>query len=336
MAVRLGFIGMGLIARMHWEHLAKRDDVSIVAFCDIDESRLHPPALEYGAMAFTDYREMLEKAELDAVYICVPPYVDGPLEIDCLEAGRHIFVEKPVALDLETTAKVQAAIDKSGLICSVGYHWRYMGATDLAREMMAGEETGLLVGHWVGGVPGAFWWPQLKLSGGQMTEQCTHILDLARTFGGEVVQVSATGSKGINARIVKDHDIWDTQTACLTFNSGVNATIYTSNIAHHCPGCGLKIYTPESSFEITEVPWSSQLTVRRKGQRMVYTGQDRGWIEPRHVEDNVFIEAVKSGDASNIRCDYADAVRTLAVNIAINKATVTGRTIDMSAAQGTG
>lgn len=330
MRTRLGFIGLGLIARMHWEYLATRDDVALTGFCDIDDARLRPAAKEQGAQAFLHHKDMLAGIELDAVYICVPPYVDGPLELDCLKAGLPIFVEKPVAIDMATARKVEAEIRSRDAICAVGYHWRYMKATELAHEMMGDEEIAFLHGRWVGSMPGPFWWPQRTLSGGQMHEQGTHIVDLSRHFCGEVAHVSAAGARTIMHKRVKDHDIWDSQSASLTFESGVVAAIQTSHIAAHAPDVGLSVYTPESCFEIGEAPWSSRLTVRRQGEELRFHGPERGWREPRFEADDAFIHAVQTGDRSRIRSDYSDAVKTLAVTLAINQACETRQVVEIA------
>ena len=324
---RVGFIGLGLIARMHWEYLATRDDVELAAFCDIDESRLHPPAKQYGAKAYIDYREMIAETELDAVYICVPPYVDGPLELDCLDAGLPIFVEKPVAVDLATARRVEAEIRSRDAICSVGYQWRYMAATDLAREMLGDEELGFMQGRWVGGMPGVFWWPELELSGGQMHEQCTHVIDLARCFGGEITTVAAAGAKTIMHKRAEKHDVWDSQAAVLTFANGIVASMHTTHLAAAASSVGLNVYTPESCFEIGEVPLNCRLTVRRKGQVMHFDGRQYGWREPRYDQNDAFIHAVRTGDRSKIRCDYSEAIETLAVTLAINRACETGEVV---------
>jgi len=105
MKTRLGMIGMGGIGRFHADYLVTHPDVELTAVCDIDQARLDDAARKYGARPFKDYRDMLGKTSLDAMYICVPPYVDGPLEIDCLVAGLPIFVEKPIALDMPTARK---------------------------------------------------------------------------------------------------------------------------------------------------------------------------------------------------------------------------------------
>lgn len=327
MKTRLGMIGMGGSGRFHADYLVTHPDVELTAVCDIDEGRLEETARKYHSRPFKDYRDMLGATSLEAVYVCVPPYVDGPIEIDCLAAGLHIFVEKPVALDMATARRIERKVEESGRIAAVGYHWRYMGATDLANEMLGDEPIAFLQGQWVGAMPTVFWWRQMGLSGGQFTEQCTHIVDLARYFGGEVTHVSAGGAKGLMCKRVADHDIWDSQAAVLFFASGLIAAIHTSHLGAWAASVGLKVYTPDSCFEINEMPWNSRLTVHRKGEITQFIGPDRGWREPRFVEDDAFIHAVRTADRSRIRCDFADAVSTLAVNLAITRACETRQTV---------
>jgi predicted dehydrogenase len=327
MKARLGMIGMGGIGRFHADYLVTHPEAELAAVCDIDQAKLDDAARRYGSRPFKDYREMIAEARLDAVYVCVPPYVDGPLEIDCLAAGLHIFVEKPVALDMGTARRVEQKVKESGHIAAVGYHWRYMAATDLANEMLSDEPIGFLHGQWIGGMPTVFWWRQMAMSGGQSTEQCTHIIDLARYFGGEVTQVSASGTRGLMCKRVADHDIWDSQAAVLQFATGLIAAIETSHLGAWATCVGLKVYTPDSCFEINEMPWNSKLTVQRKGEVTQFIGTDRGWREPRFVEDDAFIHAVRTGDRSRIRCDFSEAVSTLAVNLAISRACETGQIV---------
>ncbi|MGC8842411.1 MAG: Gfo/Idh/MocA family protein, partial [bacterium] len=99
--LRVGIIGVGGIAQAHMQGYAKlKDKVDLVAFCDTIPERAEKGAKEYGsrnAKVFTDYREMLEMKDLDAVDICTPNKFHAPQAIDALKAGKHVFCEKPMA-----------------------------------------------------------------------------------------------------------------------------------------------------------------------------------------------------------------------------------------------
>src|SRR5690348_13080218 len=107
-AVTLGFVGTGGIAQAHLEALAKLEGVRIGAVCDVVEERARAVADRFGSAVYTDYVPMLERERLDGLYVCLAPFAhrprpDGtpPPEILAAERGVHLFVEKPVCLDLE-------------------------------------------------------------------------------------------------------------------------------------------------------------------------------------------------------------------------------------------
>ena len=81
---------------MHYPSLDELDTASLVAITDIDETRLLSTANRYNVSGrYTNHRDMLDKEQLDAVYVVMPPQLLHDIVIDCLEAGKHVFVEKP-------------------------------------------------------------------------------------------------------------------------------------------------------------------------------------------------------------------------------------------------
>ena len=71
------------------------NEVKVVAMCDLVEQRAQEAAKEWNAQVFTDYRAMLNELELDAVYVCIPPFAHEDQEILAAEKGMALFVEKP-------------------------------------------------------------------------------------------------------------------------------------------------------------------------------------------------------------------------------------------------
>src|SRR6266511_6159028 len=130
--VTLGFVGTGGIAQHHLGELAKQEGVRIGAVCDVIEERARATAERHGGAVYSDYAQMLEREKLDALYMCVPPAAHGkgpggapPAEILAAERGVHLFVEKPVCLDLETGVQIRDAIARAGILSCVGYGARY-------------------------------------------------------------------------------------------------------------------------------------------------------------------------------------------------------------------
>ena len=158
--VKIGFVGTGGIANHHLGNLSQIEGVQIAALCDVVEERAKATAGKFGGEAYTDYREMIEKKDLDGMYVCIPPFAHADAEILAVEKGFHLFVEKPVVLELETGIKISEAVKKAGVISSVGYGSRYSNAADAARKFLSTRTIGMVACERWGGVPGGaeHWW----------------------------------------------------------------------------------------------------------------------------------------------------------------------------------
>lgn len=306
-SVRVGFIGCGSIANLHMNNLNQIEGVELVAFCDIDESRAKATAERFKGNAYTDHKTMLEKERLDAVYICIPPHAHTDQEILSSQAGVAIFVEKPVARTLDKALEILESIRKSGVINSVGYHFRYLDGTDLVKERLNGKTIGMVMGYWMGGFPGVYWWRRLEMSGGQIVEQTTHIFDLARYIVGDILRVSAvTALRTLHN--VPDLNIPDVGIVNVWFENGSIGCIANTCMLRMGYMTGLHIITPSL---ITEISGSSVKFIEPNR-----TEEVRHQRNGHFYESIVFMEAVKTKNQSLIRSDYEDSVKTLAVTLA--------------------
>ena len=99
---RVAIIGCGLIGDYHLHQLLTFEDIEIVGFCDIIYERAEAfVKLSGRGAAFANFIEMYDQIKPDMVFICVPPYCHGDIEFETIKRGIHMFVEKPVSLDLE-------------------------------------------------------------------------------------------------------------------------------------------------------------------------------------------------------------------------------------------
>jgi predicted dehydrogenase len=319
MAVKVGFIGCGGMANAHFRSLSQLDNVERVAFCDVNLDRAKQSVEQYGGAPYSDYREMLDAEKPDAVYIVVPPGFHDDIEIEAAQRKIPFFIEKPIALSNETTAKVLAAVRENDVVTSVGYHWRYQGGTDRAREILEGKTIGMALGYWMGGFPGVSWWRRMDQSGGQFVEQTTHIIDLARYLVGDVKRVYAAAALR-DMQDVENMTVPDVGTATLEFENGAVGTINNT--------CMLGVGGPVSLHIVGRDLWlevGGRVKVRDKdGERV--EGEE---VNPTVREDKAFIKAVETGDRSEIRSDYADGAKTLAVSLAINESFQNHRPVDL-------
>ncbi len=190
--LRVALIGPGFIAQRHLEVLSSEPGAELVGISSRSLARAETAARRFGGRPYDDVGRMLDAERPDAVWVCVTPDAHGALELELIERGVHLFVEKPLAADAGTPERISAAVDDAGLIAGVAYHWRAMDTLSELEDVIAGRPVKLLNGHWHDNLPGVAWWRDLATSGGQMVEQATHLVDLSRRLLGEATVVAAT------------------------------------------------------------------------------------------------------------------------------------------------
>lgn len=319
MAVRIGFIGTGNIAQFHLQRLQQIEEAEIVALCDLDLERAEAARKKFGGTIYADYHEMLEREKLDALYICIPPFAHLDQELEAIKRGIHLYVEKPVILDVELGKRIEKAIQQQGVIAACGYQWRYFDTVDRLKSLAEQEPIGLVVGHWFGGVPQAPWWRSRYQSGGQLVEQTTHIVDLARYLLGDVTEVGAYGFRGL-IRDIPGYNVDDASVAILKFKSGAIGAISSSCLLTSGGGtAGLTLLGRDLRIDCE----FGKLRIQRSRQVQEFTPQ----VDPHLRASQVFVKAVATGDPTGIRSTYADGLKTAQVTLAANHAMQTGQIV---------
>ncbi|MEA2573219.1 MAG: hypothetical protein QOH93_517 [Chloroflexia bacterium] len=313
--VRVGFIGAGGIAGRHVGVLQQFQDVRIVAVSDPAEGRAGETASRVGATSYADYRQMLDREKLDALYICVPPFAHGEPELAAAERNLPFFVEKPLATSRAVADRIWQAVQERGLVTAVGYHWRYLTTTEQAQELLKTNPARLALGYWLDKTPPPYWWQKEELSGGQMLEQTTHIFDIARVLVGEVDEVYAVGSRSQRAAF-PDLDVCDVSAATLKFSSGAVGNMASTCLLNWPHRIGLHLFSDSMVIELSE------------HDLMIDVGQGRPISYPQSdpfvLEDRDFIDAVQ-GKANNIRCPFSEALKTHHVTTAAASSVSEGR-----------
>lgn len=142
--IKIGIIGAGDRAQIHYSSLAEMSDVEIAAICDLNEERLNLTAERYGIRGkFTDYKQMLEKMNLDAVYVIMQAYYLDPIVTFCLEQGKNIFIEKPPGINAEQTRKWADLASKKNCKTMVGFQRRFHPISVKAKSIV--EERGRIL-----------------------------------------------------------------------------------------------------------------------------------------------------------------------------------------------
>jgi predicted dehydrogenase len=317
---KITIVGTGGISRAHIEPLSKIADVELAGFCDIVVDKAKEAAKPFDASFYENAADMYDAIQPDAVYICLPPFAHGEAEIKAAERGIPFFVEKPVSNSLETIRKICSAVSKAGILTNVGYMNRHRRGAHRAKELLAQDQPVLALGNWIGG-PGGGWWGQKHLSGGQLVEQTTHIVDLTRFLLGEAKEVYARATKGFVTGI-ENYTNDDASLVSIQFENGAIANITSCCAVSVGGGVGLTIHAQKTHLVFSD--WAMHLRIQREG---VDSEEIPGEGNIFEIEDKRFINAVRTGDTSKIYSSYLDGAKSAQITIAGNESMKTGQPV---------
>ena len=317
--VRVGFVGAGWIASRHIGNCLGFADVDVVAVTDPVRERAQEQAVRCGAAVYTDHEAMLDKEQLDALYICVPLFAHGPVELAAVDRRLPFFVEKPLATTVATAQTIADGVAANNLITAVGYHWRYLETTEAVQELLSKNPARLALGYWLDFTPPPAWWSRQAQSGGQMVEQTTHLFDLARVMLADVTEIYAAGAR-LDRPAHPDADVWDVSVATLHFASGALGTMASTCLLNWPHRIGLHLFCEGMAIELSEF------------ELMVDVGQGRpvrrAEGDPFIREDRTFIDAVQ-GKTNQIRAPYHEALTSFQLTLAANQSVQEGRPLDL-------
>jgi predicted dehydrogenase len=142
-AIRTAIVGCGRISDLHELGYRGRDDARIIAVCDTKRSRAREKAGAWGVeKVYTDYGELLADPEIDLVELLVPHYLHAGMTVSACEAGKHISVQKPMALTAAEAGRMVAASEKAGVVLRVYENFRFYPPHVRAKEMIDAGEIG--------------------------------------------------------------------------------------------------------------------------------------------------------------------------------------------------
>jgi predicted dehydrogenase len=319
MALRLGFIGTGGIANRHLEEAQRNPDIEMVGYCDTALERAQAAADRFGGAVYQDFRDLYDQEKPDAVVICTPPFAHGEIEEAACERGIHLFVEKPVAVNLATANRVATAVRESGVISQVGYMYRCSPPLIALREVLQTRRPAMIQAHYyMPGLPGPVWYPKRDLGGGQLIEQATHMLDLARFLGGEVATVAGAVTtihdwthvpagyepEGL-LRYSSVFEIPDTTALVMQFENGALGTLSCSMVPQATWDVGFKVVADGILATVNDASASWV------GEDSASLAAPADWVN--YVLRD-FVAAVIAGRPASV--PYEEGVRSLAISLA--------------------
>ena len=306
--LRIAIVGCGRMGLQHARSASQLGHRISVAF-DVDLARASALAGSHAGCETVTDAAAIRWSEVDAGFVCVPPFARGPVELSAARAGVPLFLEKPIGLSATQCLSALTAFRHAGVITSVGYMNRYRPSIQRVRKVLEGERALGFAAHWVCAAYRVPWWGDPSLSGGQLNEQCTHLIDLARYLVGEISEVNAFAQpspecNGGAAAV----------SILLRFSEGNLGTVICGCLATE-KQIGCRVFTPRGQLALEgwDFRWSPSAVFG--------DGSDLDPVEDVFLaECKAFLDAVRSGETSAIRCDLAEAMKTQQVVDAVRRA----------------
>ena len=251
--VNIGVIGVGRIGRLHARNLKYQvPGAKVLAVADIFEKSAKEIASQLEIpIAEKDYRILLENNDINAVVICSSTDTHAKIISEAAQAGKHIFCEKPIALDMDKIDQAIDAVKKAGIKLQVGFNRRFDPSFKKAKELVAKGTIGTphlvrITSRDPEPPPISY----IKVSGGIFLDMMIHDFDMARyLLNQEVVELMAAGSCLVDPAIGEAGDI-DTAIVTLKYKNGAWGTIDNSRKAVYGYDQRIEIFGSEGCITV--------------------------------------------------------------------------------------
>jgi predicted dehydrogenase len=321
--VKLGIVGAGgLSSKKIYPSLSYIQEVKLEAICDLDENKAKRNAEKFGAnLVFTSMEEMLKKASLDAVIICIGPEQHARLAPIVLRAGLPVYTEKPPAVDASGALAVARVAAETGSLCMTAFKKRYTPIYVRMKEQMStptfGKPAMLVMQRSFSS------YGNTSPRGSFLLDFCIHLLDLAPWLMGKVKAVHA---------LSPEPNTWAIQTV---FESGaIGSLAFCAHTSGAYPDEQVTVYGEKDAMLFTRDGYS--LTFAHGGvyhtlhQLNLTTAGQEGLTESGFLpEIQAFIKAVHTGNRSAIQSDIASSYRSMLLHDSIVKSAHTGNWIEL-------
>ncbi|MBR2377062.1 MAG: Gfo/Idh/MocA family oxidoreductase [Clostridia bacterium] len=234
--LKVAVIGCGRISVMHFFAISQLKDIAtLVAICDNKPNRADDCAKKYGVKAYYDYKEMMDKEELDAVHIALPHYLHIPASEYAINKGIKVLCEKPMSIDYESAERATNLAKEKGVTFGIISQCRYNNSAKLIKKTISSGELGKIISvrstltwsrddeYYMGSDWKGTW---DKEGGGVVIDQAIHSIDLVHWIvNSEVEKISCSFANRGHSFI----KVEDTAEGLITYKNGVKYAFYCMN-----------------------------------------------------------------------------------------------------------
>lgn len=325
--LRGGLIGCGEWARWHMDNMRYLPELRMRAYADVREAAAQAFLRKYGGdYATSDPQRIFQDPDIDFVMICTWHNTHRPLSEAAAAAGKHIFLEKPMALNLDDCRAIIAAVERAGVLMQLGFKFRFAPYVGQAKRFLP------LPVLTVGQIMDRRWadegWFQDPLTGGgNVLSQGCHLFDLVcYLHGRKPVQVAAAGG----ALTHPGSPLTDSLAAAITFEDGTIASVVAAD-------AGPAPFT--SKFFVETFGIQKSATLHHRCQALVMADGDgvetrtldhldeEGRLSPEGMVQQLreFARCIRAGKPSAIGVGPREGFRATAIALAAIEAARTGR-----------
>lgn len=260
----MGLYGCGARTNVLVDSVYQDNLVKVVSCYDLDKERREKTAKKYSAVPVDNLEKLISNKQVDAFLISLPPKFHAQSAAEVSQAGKPIFLEKPVATNLEDGKKLVARIKETGIVCRVGFAHRYVPVfkkvTEIIRSGKLGKTTGM-TNDWISRFA-PDWKEMLEMrdwrldpeTGGQVVYHYCHFFDLLRVWFGEVISVRAATNHLLFPMSPSENEIF----ATLEFENGALADLHFSEVSYRSDMLG----RIEGEKATLEYEWNENSIIR--------------------------------------------------------------------------
>ena len=325
-----GIVGLGQVStKGHIPELVKLPETRIAAVCDPDQEALsRTTQLAPDARAYDDFHAMLKDDDVEVVLIATPNWLHKEQAVRALEAGKHVFLEKPIGVDLDECDAILRAWSDSGRILQVGHELRH---ANLMRAMREKIDEGL-IGHVQMIVVQEFrfpllpGWRQTGKTGGVMLEKNSHFFDLFNWLAGaQATRVLGAGGNNVN----KDSPLMDHCIVIVEYENDVRATLFMCLFAEN--GSQLTIDVVGDKGRLIALAQDQKLTFySRQDETPIEWSFEPGADGAFHMgfknQHESLVKSIREGKP--VVCSGPEARQTMQVALAAERAVRDGTIVD--------
>ncbi len=295
--VQIGIIGTGYIGNVHGRIFSRDERAEVAALYDIVPERAERTSKTIGGRVCSSREEVLDNC--DAVFVCAPNKTHKEIALHAIDAGKHVFCEKPFSIGIADAAELRDAANKAGGIFQVGHNRRFAPVYAHLRHLLQSDNAhSAHVKMNRGELKNPEWTGDVNVTGGFLYETTIHLFDMMRFQFGEISELTAYGSQ-------HEYPELDEFSIIFKFKNGFHCTFASSSDASwHFPFERIEVFCHHRTIMTEEMERlfdSRGMDANFETVSWHMTEKEERWGYVQ--EDKAFIDAILDGNAPPVTAD---------------------------------